>query len=135
MINVEKLFCGAVLIVERNDGVESVSMTCLLPCGDAYDPSDRLGRAAMWSELLLRGAGELDSRAQADAFDRVGAVRSSDNGRVFVRLGATCLGSRLGETIPLIAQMIRRPLMTPESVEASREIALQAIASLEDDPQ
>lgn len=125
---------GLRVVVEPIPGVRSAAVTWLVPGGAAYDPRDRLGRAALWSELLLRGAGDLDSRAQADAFDRLGALRSADAGALFIRLSLTCLGTRLAEAFPLLADMVRRPRMDAGSIEPSRELALAALDALRDDP-
>lgn len=129
------LRCGVPLIVERMAGVRSAAVAWLLPCGGAYDPADRLGRSAMWEELLMRGAGELSSRAQADAFDRLGVSRGTEPGAFTFRIGATLLGERLHDALPLIVDMALRPRMDEESVEPARDLALQALASVKDDPQ
>jgi predicted Zn-dependent peptidase len=129
------LDCGATLVAEKIFGVRSLGVKILLPVGDAHDPEHLLGRAAMWSELLFRGAGELDSKAQADAFDLLGASRSVENSRLYTRISATLLGERFGEVAPLLADMIRRPRFDPESIEPARELCLQSLASLRDDPQ
>lgn len=129
------LDCGAVLIVEKIFAVRSIGLRILLPAGDAFDPRDRLGRAAMWSELLFRGAGELESRAQADAFDLLGVSRSAENGRLFMSLGATMLSDRFDDAAPLILDMILRPRFDADSLEPARELCLQSLASLRDDPQ
>lgn len=134
-IEMVRLECGAMLLVERIAGVRSLGLSWFLPAGTARDPADRIGMSAMWSELLNRGAGELDSRAQADAFDRLGVsrdVRAETFGHV---ISATMLGARLGEALPLIVDMALRPRMDAESVEPARDLCLQAIDSLADDPQ
>ncbi|MBM4108641.1 MAG: insulinase family protein [Phycisphaerae bacterium] len=125
---------GMRVVIEPIAGVRSAAVTWLVPGGGAYDPADRLGRAAMWSELLLRGAGDLDSRAQADAFDRLGAHRSADAGGLYMRLGMTCLGTRLVEALPRLADMARRPRMEASAIEPARELALAAIEALRDEP-
>jgi predicted Zn-dependent peptidase len=89
----------------------------------------------MWSELLMRGAGGLSSREHADALDRLGVGRSADVGTYHLRIGATMLGERVVEALPLLVDMVRRPRFDAESVEPARDLALQAIESLKDDPQ
>lgn len=128
------LSCGMPLIVESNPGVRSAAITWMLPAGWAHEPESLLGLSAMWSELLLRGAGERDSRAQADAFDLLGAGRSAAGSTFHFQLGATVVGKDLRGVLPLLADMVRSPRMDPESVEPARELALQAIESLADDP-
>lgn len=130
-----RLKCGVPLIVEKLDGMRSAALQWMIPGGSAEDPGDRLGRAAMWSELLMRGAGSLGSREQADAFDRLGCGRSADVGGYFMRVAGTMLGQRLHSALPLLASMVREPLMAQDAIEPSRDLAIQAIESLKDDPQ
>lgn len=129
------LSCGATLLVEPIPGVRSASMTWLVGGGAAEDPADRLGRAAVWQEMLMRGAGGLDSRAQADAFDRLGCARSVSVGGMTMNFSATMMGDRAADCFPLIVDMVLRPKLDADAVEASQDLALQAIESLKDDPQ
>lgn len=133
-IHTSTLDCGMPLIIETIPSVRSVALSWLLPAGSARDPEARIGQSAMWSEMLFRGAGSLNSRAQADAFDRVGAGRSIDVATFHLSLSATLLGARLGEALPLIVETVRAPRFDPDGVEPVRDLCLQAIASLEDDP-
>lgn len=129
------LDCGLTLVAERIAGVRSLGLTWFLPAGTARDPDDRIGISAMWEELLCRGAGTLDSRAQADAFDRLGVSRDADAETFGHVITATMLGSRLPDALPLIIDMGLRPRMDADAVEPARDLCLQAIDSLADDPQ
>ena len=132
-ITTRTLTCGMPLRMEPMSGVRSVGLTWLLPAGSATDPEERQGLSALWSELLLRGAGDLDSRAQADAFDTLGTSRSADVATLHMRLSATLLGDRLLEALGLIVEMVRRPRMEADAIEASRDLALQGLEGLKDD--
>lgn len=134
-ISVRTLDCGLPLILEHMPGVRSVGVSWLLPAGSATDPADRQGLSALWSELIYRGAGDLDSRGQADAMDRLGLSRSSDVSTFHLRLGFTLLGDRLLDALPIITDLIRRPRMEDDSIEPARDLAIQSIESLADDPQ
>ncbi|MFN7021882.1 MAG: M16 family metallopeptidase [Phycisphaerales bacterium] len=132
---VRTLACGMPLIVESMPGVRSVGVTWLIPAGSSTDPADKQGLCAMWSELLLRGAGDLDSHAQADAMDRLGITRGTDASTHHLRLSFTLLGSRLADALPIITDMVLRPQMDEDAVGPSRDLAIQSIESLADDPQ
>lgn len=129
------LDCGATLVVEKNLTVRSLAARFLVPVGDAHDPAALEGRAPMWAELLLRGAGAHDSRAQADAFDLLGATRAAENTRLYTRLSSTMLADRFEGVAPLLADTILRPRFDDSSFEPARELCLQSLASLADDPQ
>ncbi len=113
---------------------KSGAIAWLLPVGASHDPLDRQGLATMLSELIFRGAGSLDSRAQADAMDAIGLSRSSSTGMIYLRLAATCIGRDLGKALGLLTDIVRRPRFDDASIEPTRELALQSLAGLRDDP-
>ena len=125
---------GLTVVVESNPGVRSAGVVWMLPAGAASDPADRLGLSALWAELLMRGAGDHDSRSQADAFDRVGADRSARVSSRFLSLSLSVVGDRLHEALPLLVDMVRSPRFDEASVGPSKELCLQAIEALKDDP-
>jgi len=135
MPDFETLPNGLRVAVEPMPSVASVAISLWIPVGDAGDPPTRLGEAAMLSEMLLRGAGGLDSRAFSDALDRLGVQRSVRNGARHMRLSATMLGDRLGEALPPLVDLVRRPRLPEESLEPVRRLCLQSLESLEDEPQ
>ena len=114
---------------------ESVGLNWLVPAGHGHDPADRLGLGELTSEMLLRGSTHHDARAQADEFDLVGASRSASVGVRFMRLGATALGANLARVLELVGDSVLRPRLSDDAFEPSRELCLQAIESLADDPQ
>jgi predicted Zn-dependent peptidase len=134
-ITTTRLSCGMTLVIEPMSGVRSASASWLLATGAGRDPLDKQGLSAMWSELLMRGAGPLSSREQADAFDRLGASRSIDGGVLTMRLHATAMGARLPDVLPLLVDMVRTPTMADAAIEPARELALQDLDSVKDDPQ
>lgn len=130
-----RLACGMPLIVEPMSGVRSAALTWLLPAGSATDPADRQGLSTMWSELIFRGCGDLNSRQHADEFDRLGLSRSSDVSTFHLRFSATFVGETIFEVLPAVVRTIRSPRMDAESIEPVRDLSLQGIDSLADDPQ
>jgi predicted Zn-dependent peptidase len=128
------LDCGMPLIVETMAGVKSAALTWLVPAGTATEPEDRQGLSTLWSELLMRGAGGRGSREHADALDRLGISRGTDNGSVHLRLSASMLGERLLEGLPLLVDMVLRPRFEETAIDPARDLALQALESLKDEP-
>lgn len=129
------LSCGMPLVVESNPGVRSAGICWILPAGSAREPAALEGLNAMWSELLLRGAGSLDSRAQADAFDRLGASKAANASTFHLQLTSTVLGDKVSDALGLLSDMVLRPRFDPTSINPARDLALQALESLADEPQ
>lgn len=126
---------GLNLFVEPMPGVASVAISFILPAGVACEPADRLGVAAVLSESIFRGAGNLDAKAHSDALDLLGVKRSSSVHCETMRISATLLGDTLDHALPLLCDMVRRPQLSDEAFEPARELAIQSIDALEDDPQ
>ncbi|MFK7959691.1 MAG: M16 family metallopeptidase [Phycisphaerales bacterium] len=129
------LSCGAQLVHEHIPAAGSVAVRIMVPVGGASDPVGAVGRAAMLSEYVFRGAGELDSRGLSEALDRCGVDRSCTAGAHRMVFGATMLASQFENGMDLVLDMVRRPTMPDDALEPVRRLCLQAIDGMEDDPQ
>lgn len=134
-ITVRRLACGATLVVEEIPSAASVATEWMLPGGTAFDEERLDGLAGITAEMVLRGAGDLDSRALSDAFDRIGFRRWSRAGTYTTKVGGVLLADRLDEGWPLLVDMIRRPRLPEDALEPVRSLARQSLAGLQDDPQ
>ena len=129
-----RLSNGLDLIVEPMPGVRSAGLCWLLPAGSAAEPADLEGLGAMWSELVFRGAGDRDARRHADAMDSLGVRRDADTETYFFRFEGVMLGERVLDALPLFIDMARRPGFHEADVEPVRDLCVQAVESLADDP-
>ena len=130
-----RLECGADLVVEHVPAAQSVALVWFLPIGTALFPDDADGHAAMLTELIFRGAGGLSSRELSDTMDRLGLQRSAGAHAHHLRVDATLLADRLDDALPLLVNLIRRPALPDEAVDPVRNLCLQSIDSLNDEPQ
>src|SRR5215213_1674442 len=126
---------GLTLLCEKMPGVQSAAMTLLVPAGSATDPVDRSGSATVLSDLVLRGAGERDSKTLTDYLDSLGLQRSSSVGVHHSRFGCAALAERVIEGLGAYADILRRPQMPEPGFDAARDLALQALAGIEDEPR
>jgi predicted Zn-dependent peptidase len=83
----------------------------------------------------MRGAGSMDSRALADAFDRAGATRSIDASGRGMNLRSTVIGDDIGAALGLLSMTVLSPRLEGESLEPARLLSLQALESLNDEPR
>lgn len=134
-IQTRQLDCGLTLLIEPRKNVESCSLQWVLPAGSASDPIESVGVSAMLSEMLFRGAGDLDSRALSEEMDRCGMRRDTDVGIHHLRLSATMLSQELYKGLSYMIQMVRDPLLPGDAVEPIRNLCLQSLDSLQDEPQ
>jgi predicted Zn-dependent peptidase len=126
---------GLTLLGEKMAGMQSAAMTLLVPGGSAVDPRGGSGVGAVMSDLLLRGAGARDSRQLTDYLDRLGLQRSSSVGVHHMRFASAAVASRVMESLAAYADIVRRPHLPETGFEAARDLSLQALAGIEDEPR
>lgn len=126
---------GLVLLAEPTPGAQSLAMSLLFPAGVATEPDDRQGVATVMSEMLCRGAGGLSSREHSDALDRLGVDRSTSTETAMMRLSATMISDKLPEALPLLMDMVRRPNLDAKQLEPTRDLSIQTLDALADEPQ
>lgn len=134
-INYEQLPSGLWLLAEPIASSQSLSMSLLAPGGVAAEPEGQQGVATMLAEMVCRGAGSLGARPHSDAMDRLGVQRGTDVEIHHLCLSATMVGDKIAHALPLLLDMIRRPLLAEDALEPSRDLSLQALEALEDEPQ
>lgn len=121
--------------MEKMPAVQSAAMTLLLAAGSASDPVDRSGSAAVLSDLVLRGAGGRDSRQLTDYLDSLGLHRASSVGVHHTRFSCAAVAEKVVEALPAYADIIARPHLPETGFEAARDLSLQALAGLDDEPR
>ncbi len=126
---------GLWLVAEPIAGAQSLAMSCLIPAGVAYEPADQQGVAGLAAEMVCRGAGGLDAKAHSDALDQLGVQRGTSVSTFHLNLSATMIGSKLSEALPRLLDMIRKPALAESALNPSRDLAIQALDALEDEPQ
>jgi predicted Zn-dependent peptidase len=134
-IHTHTLSNGLTVLVERMPHVRSAAFQLLVPAGGAHDPPARLGLAALVCDLITRGAGERDSRQLSDALDNLGVDRGESAGTMNVQLSGAMLSRNLLPTLGIYADILRRPHLPEDELDAAKSLSLQDIQALEDDPQ
>ena len=126
---------GLSVVCEKMSAMQSAAMTLLVPAGAATDPAHFSGSSTVLSDLVLRGAGERDSRQLTDHLDRLGLQRSSSVGVHHTRFGASALAARVMEGLAAYADIVRRPRLPDSEFGPARDLAVQSLASVEDEPR
>jgi len=125
---------GLTLLAERMEHVRSAVMYLMVPAGCAHDPPEQLGLAGVLSEMITRGAGPRDSRELTMALDNLGLDHSESVGLMHMAFGGGTIACNLPKGLEIFADILRRPHLPEDELESCQELALQNIASLEDEP-
>lgn len=129
-----KLSNGITLLGEELESVSSAAISILLPFGSASDPLGLEGSATVLAELMHKGAGNWDSKQLSEQFEAIGAHRSHAAGIEVTLYSCSLLAENLLQAIGLFGIMLRRPHLPGEELESVRQLALQELKSLEDEP-
>ncbi|WP_052343737.1 M16 family metallopeptidase [Kallotenue papyrolyticum] len=133
-IHTRQLANGLTVAVEAMPHLRSVAWTLLLPTGSASDPEGLSGAMQVLNGMVYRGAGERDARALSDALDALGVQRGGRVDVEYTTFGGAALADDLGAALALYADIVRRPRLPAEELEAERALALQAVRALNDQP-
>jgi len=134
-VMIESLDNGMTVVGVKMAEVSSAAFTMMMRCGAAYDPAERLGTATVLTELAFKGAGEFDNRTLNDRLDGLGLQRQENVGTRHSLFSGAILGDNLYDVLDLYADVLRRPHLDEADFQTSRALALQELASLEDDPR
>ena len=125
---------GLVLLAECLEHVVSTAMGLALPAGASRDGVELAGAGGVLSEWLFRGAGPRDSRGLNDALDSLGCHHEESVHSALLQLASSQTHQNLQAALGLYADIVRRPSLAAETFPPCRELALQELASLEDQP-
>ena len=133
-IHTHALENGLVLLAERAPAVESAAFTLMTPCGSSNDPADRLGLASMLCDMVLRGAGHRDSRSLVNDLEVLGVERGESVGVSQTSFSGATLAENLYDALSIYADIVQRPHLPSDQLEAARQVCLQEIHGVEDEP-
>jgi predicted Zn-dependent peptidase len=134
-IDKHKLTNGMVILGERMEAVESVAFGFALPAGAALMPEGCCGAANVISDWIFRGAGDKDNRQLGDALDGLGLQRSGGVNTAHIAFGAALESSNLSKALDLYGDIILRPKLENEQFTPARQLAIDGVKGLDDDPR
>ncbi|MEO8074683.1 MAG: pitrilysin family protein [Acidobacteriota bacterium] len=123
----------AVWTVEQH-AVPLISFLVLVPVGAAADPPDRPGLAAITSDMLDEGCGDLSVIELHDALGRIGGHLDAEIGSDATIVTLTSLARFAGRGAALLADMLLRPRLEARDFERVRELRLNRLTQIRDMP-
>ena len=125
---------GLVLLGEHMPWLRSSAFTFLIPAGTCYEPPELCGLGSLACEMSQRGCGPYDSRAFLEELDFLGVERTSSISTHHTSFSCAMPSSAFERTLELYAEMVRRPRLPEDQLEDSRQLGLQELRALEDEP-
>lgn len=132
--HIHQLDNGMVLVGEPTTAVESVAFSMLVPSGYSSDPEDRLGLSSLLCDMVLRGAGQRDGRALINDLENLGVERGESVGASQTSYSAATVASNLSESLSIYADIVRRPTLPTDQLDAGKLVCMQELRGAEDEP-
>jgi zinc protease len=122
-----------VWIVEQHE-VPLVQVNVVVRTGSSADPAGKFGLASLTAAMIDEGAGGRDALELADAFDMLGAQVGTTGSFDWSAVRMSVPVTRLGEALPLLADVVMRPDFPQAELERLREERLTQFLQARDDP-
>lgn len=125
---------GLVLVAEPMPWLESAAFTLAVPAGCVHDPLQRSGLSSFTCEMAMRGAGQRDSRSFIEELDRLGVEHGQSVSDGYTTYSGATLAGNLPAALELFADVLRRPHLPEDQLEAARQVMFQELRAVEDEP-
>lgn len=116
----------------EHHAVPLVSFLALVPVGASADPLERPGLAAITSDMLDEGCGDLDAMALHDTLGRIGGHLDSEIGSDATILTLSSLARFADRACALLADMVVNPRLEAPDFQRVRELRLNRLIQLRD---
>ena len=132
-MEVTTLPSGLRVASEHMEGVRSVSVGFWVDAGARDERRDQRGLAHFIEHMLFKGGARHDATAIAELFDELGAELNAATAKDSTLVYARVLDDHLPVALDVMTDMLRSPSWS--ELEQEREVVLEEIAMVEDQPQ
>ncbi len=122
------------MITEQLAGVRSASVGVWVGVGSRDESPTLHGCSHFLEHLLFKGTSERSALDISIALDAVGGEFNAFTAKEYTCFHARVLDEDLALAVDVLGDMITSSLLTPEDVEAERDVILDEIAMHDDDP-
>ena len=124
---------GEKVISERLDSVRSVALGFWIGTGSRDEPAARAGVSHFIEHMLFKGSARYDAQQIAETFDALGGDLNAATSRETTVVYARVPDEKLEVALDVMADMVFRPRF--DDLDSEREVVLEEIAMVEDNPQ
>lgn len=126
---------GLRLVTEAVPHARSATVSVYVGAGSRYERDDEAGLSHFLEHMLFKGASRRPTaREIAEAIESVGGIHNAATDREATVYYAKVPDLAVIETIDILADMVREPIMDALELEKERNVILEELASIEDSP-
>ena len=123
---------GAVLILNEKHDVPMIGLEVVLRGGAVADPPDKRGLTSLFAALIVKGAGDRDAAAFAEAIDSVGGTLLASAEQESISISGEFLSRDADLMVELLADMLQRPALEQDELSKIRERKINTLLSAKD---
>ena len=124
---------GEKVVSERLDSVRSVALGFWIGTGSRDEPTARAGVSHFIEHMLFKGSSRYGAQQIAETFDALGGDLNAATSRETTVVYARVPDEKLEVALDVMADMVFRPRF--DDLDSEREVVLEEIAMVEDNPQ
>ena len=124
---------GERVVSERIHGVRSVALGLWIATGSRDEPGSRAGVSHFIEHLLFKGSSRYGAQEIAELFDAMGGELNAATSRETTVLYTRVPDGRLEQALDAMGDMVFAPSF--DDVDSEREVVLEEIAMVDDNPQ
>ncbi len=128
-----QLATGERIVTDRLRGVRSVALGLWIATGSRDEPNPRAGVSHFIEHLLFKGSARYSAKRIAELFDTMGGELNAATSRETTVLYTRVPDAHLAGALDAMTDMVFAP--TFADVDSEREVVLEEIAMVDDNPQ
>jgi len=135
MIEISTLSNGVHLVSDYQPDAVTASVSIWLHNGSRHQSDNQNGYAHFLEHLLFKGTHRHNAKQLADAFEAMGGQINAQTGRELTGFYGTVPKQDGSELLQMLIDMLLQPRFNDQDVEVEKEIVLQEMAMVADDPE
>ena len=127
---------GLRLLTAPMPGMRSASIALFFTVGSRYESHQIAGVSHFIEHMLFKGAEHYPTaREISEAIEGIGGAFNACTGKELTSYTARVPGEHLDEVMDVLADMVLRPLFEPAEIEKERNVIIEELRSIKDEPQ
>ncbi len=113
----------------------SATIAFYVGAGSRYEPDSEAGLSHFLEHMLFKGASRRPTAQEiSEAIESVGGMHNAATDREVTIYYAKVPHTAAAETVDILCDMVRSPIMAPTELEKERHVILEELAGIEDSP-
>ena len=134
MIDMRKLECGAQIVMEPTDYVQSAAAGIWVKAGSSLESEDISGISHFIEHMMFKGTEKRTARQIAEDADKIGGISNAFTGREATCYYIKTLSSNIYDGSEIILDMLTSSVFDEKEMDRERQVILEEIKMVKDTP-